>query len=717
MERKQPLSPKKAAIEIWGGIECTINRVNDQYRDQLEEIGHYERKDDIDRLADTGITFIRYPILWEKHQPDTALEPDFSWAASQLEAIRRNKLTPIAGLLHHGSGPAFTNMLDPTFAVKLSAYAKKVATKFPFIEYYTPVNEPLTTARFSGLYGVWYPHKKNARDFVTMLLNEMKGTVLAMKEIRKVNPAAKLVQTEDLTKIQSSPGLRYQAAFENERRWLTYDLLCGKINRKHPLWKYLRTLKIEEKALQFFLDNPCPPDVIGCNYYLTSERYLDEKVEKYPAHCRGTNGKHYYADVESVRVNKMIGMKALLREVWKRYGISVAVTEVHLHCTREEQLRWMMEVWNTCNELKQEGTDIRAITAWAMLGSFDWNTLITQRNHHYESGVFDTRGNTLRKTAICNMIQSLSSSGGFYHPVLEQKGWWHNEPRNKNIQVKRKASPILITGKTGTLGKAFSNIGLQRSLETILLSRQELDICDEKSIRQAIDEYKPWAIINTAGYVRVDDAEVCPDECMRINVYGAGLLAKLCNTNGIRYMTFSSDMVFDGGKQLPYTENDKVNPINIYGASKAKAEQLVLKENAGSLVIRTSTFFGPWDTYNFAYDLLQKLERKEPCVAIKNVYISPTYVPDLVNTALDIFIDEEKGIWHITNDGCMSWSDILREIAKRGGHRENAIQHVLLEEINSVAKRPLYSAMESEKGVKLSSVDNALSRYFLEKTV
>lgn len=717
MERKCHSWQKKAEVEIWGGIECTINRVNDHYRDQLEDTGHYNRKKDIDILAATGIRRIRYPVLWEKHQPNEKETPNFDWAEKQLDAIKKNKLSPIVGLLHHGSGPKFTNLLDPLFPYKFMEYAKLVATKFPWVEYYTPVNEPLTTARFSGLYGIWYPHKKEPAAFIMMLLHQMKATVLAMKEIRKINPHAKLVQTEDLTKIQSTALLQYQADFENERRWLTYDLLCGRVDRSHPLWPYFRYLNIPEEELIFFIKNTCEPAIIGCNYYLTSERFLDEHIDQYPQHCRGNNGKHCYADAESVRVNRMLGLKALLKEVWKRYQIPIAVTEVHLHCTREEQIRWMMEAWDTCTTLKTQGVDMKALTAWAMLGSYDWNTLITEHNKHYESGAFDIREGIVRKTVICKVIESLSAWGNFSHPVLEQKGWWHNENKYVNSISQPQTNAILIIGKNGTLGKAFSNICGQRSLKSILLSRQELDICDEKSIRNAINQYKPWAIINTAGYVRVDEAESAADECLRINAYGAGLLAKVCNSSGIKFMTFSSDMVFDGNKQAPYTENDNVNPVNTYGLSKAKAEELVLKEHPGALIIRTSSFFGPWDSYNFAYCILQKLAKNESCIAFKNVFISPTYVPDLVHTALDIFIDEEKGIWHITNDGCTSWSDIAAEIAERAGYKRNTIQNAFVEDINPLAKRPLYSAMQSARGIKLSSIDNAISRYFSEKIV
>jgi dTDP-4-dehydrorhamnose reductase len=139
-------------------------------------------------------------------------------------------IEPVAGLLHHGSGPAYTNLADPLFAEKLASYAGQVARKFPWIKYYTPVNEPLTTARFSGMYGLWYPHKTDTKSFLVMLLNQLKAVSLSMAEIRKVNPSAKLVQTEDLAKIHSTALLAYQRDFENLRRWLSFDLLCGKLH-------------------------------------------------------------------------------------------------------------------------------------------------------------------------------------------------------------------------------------------------------------------------------------------------------------------------------------------------------------------------------------------------------------------------------------------------------------------------------------------------------
>src|SRR5918911_288026 len=101
-------------LELWGGIECTVNRVGDAHFDQLARSGHDERIEDLDLVASLGIRTLRYPVLWERH-----LDGDWSWADRRLERLRELGITPIVGLVHHGSGPLHTNLLDPSFAAQL----------------------------------------------------------------------------------------------------------------------------------------------------------------------------------------------------------------------------------------------------------------------------------------------------------------------------------------------------------------------------------------------------------------------------------------------------------------------------------------------------------------------------------------------------------------------------------------------------------------------
>jgi dTDP-4-dehydrorhamnose reductase len=708
--------------ELWGGIECTINRVGDQYRDQLLYSGHYYRDQDIESINSLGVTALRYPILWERHESEKGKTLDWSWIERQLNLLREKKIQPIAGLLHHGSGPSFTNLLDEKFPIHLAEYASQVAQKFPWIEYYTPVNEPLTTSRFSGLYGLWYPHHYDEESFLKMLINQVRGIILSMREIRKVNPNAKLVQTEDLAKVHSTKRLRYQAKFENHRAWLTWDLLHGRVNDNHPLWKYFLKHGIDESSLNFFMENPCVPYIMGLNYYITSERYLDGNLKRYPSHTYGGNGKHSYADVEAVRVSERAGLYHLLQEAWTRYRTPIAITEAHLNCTREEQMRWFYEIWQTSCQAKKSGVDLRAVTAWSLFGSFDWNTLLTQENRHYETGVFELKNNSLRPTAFTKMIKSLGANETKEHPVLHTKGWWYRndrfviEPRTaKEFGEKKPATPLLIIGKYGTLASAFIRICNQRGIHHVALSRNDLNIASSKNLKTAIDLYKPWAIVNTAGYVMVDEAENNLEECFLTNTHAPANLASICRDAGIRFMTFSSDLVFGGEKRSPYIEGDQVKPLNVYGESKAKCENLVSLNDPSALIIRTSSFFGPWDRYNFAYQVLQSLQTRTPFAAVDDVVISPTYVPDLVHQTLDLLIDEESGIWHVTNDGVASWADFAEEVASRAGFARQKIKISTSSQMCWKATRPPYSVLQSSRGLKLPTLDHAIERFFKEK--
>ncbi|MFL6212487.1 MAG: family 1 glycosylhydrolase [Blastocatellia bacterium] len=725
-------SADASPLELWAGIECTVNRVGDCYFDQLERNGHAERASDLDLIAALGVRTVRYPVLWERTAPAGIERADWSWADARLTRLRELSIKPIVGLLHHGSGPRHTSLVDPDFVTQFTDYARAVAERYEWVEDYTPINEPLTTARFSGLYGHWYPHGRDDLTFAQALLNECRATALAMRAIRKINPAARLVQTEDLGKTYSTPLLAYQAEFENERRWLSFDLMGGRVGQGHSAWDYLRWVGVNEDELRWFLDNPCAPDIIGINHYLTSERFLDERLDRYPESLHGSNGHHAYADVEAVRVcgEGIAGPQTLLREAWQRYRTPIAVTEAHLGCTREEQLRWFGEVWDAAQRLRDKGVDVRAVTAWALLGSFDWNSLLTRRSDHYEPAAFDLRAPRPRPTALAHLIRDLAAGRDHDHAVLDSSGWWRRAERliyppvtpaqavrkrnEKVIWHTKTPRPILITGATGTLGRAFARVCAARGLKYHLLTRREMDIANPRSVRAALSRIKPWAVINTAGYVRVDDAENDAARCMRENAEGPALLAAECAARGVRLVTFSSDLVFDGERATPYLESDTRAPLNVYGVSKAQAEADVLQSLPSALVIRTSAFFGPWDEYNFVTLALRALGEGQRFIAADDLFVSPTYVPDLVSASLDLLIDGERGIWHLANAGGISWADLARLAASFAGISGEAVEPRSASALGFIAPRPRYSVMASERGDLMPSLEDALSRYCRE---
>ncbi|WP_426492752.1 family 1 glycosylhydrolase [Hymenobacter sp. 102] len=420
-------------VPLWGGVECTCRRVGDAYSDQLTRSGHIHRLSDLDRFAELGLRTLRYPILWEHVAPDSLDSPDWRWADERLHRLQALAIEPIVGLVHHGSGPRYTALNQPSFAPGLARYAGLVAARYPWVRYYTPVNEPLTTARFSGLYGLWYPHGTSDEVFVRVLYNQVLAIKLAMQAIRGVNPDAQLVQTEDLGYAHARPVLAERAAFENNRRWLTFDLLSGTVTQHHPLWHYLRRHGLSETELLVFSQDPMPPAILGINYYATSERFLDDQLpgcSKQDAQS-GNAGHPSYADVEAIRSPEVcpVGLEALLAQAWLRYGQPLAITECHLGCTREEQLRWLHQSWETANRLRAQGVEVLGLTVWSLLGAYDWDTLLIRDGASYESGVFDVRSGQPRPTALSAMVRNLIRHGHHPHPVVQGLGWWQRPIR------------------------------------------------------------------------------------------------------------------------------------------------------------------------------------------------------------------------------------------------------------------------------------------------
>ncbi len=417
-------------LELWGGTESTINRVGDHYFDQNLWSGHRERADtDFARIAALGIRTLRLPLLWEQGNEDGIGTPDWPSFDRTLAAMQRNFLQPIVGLVHHGSGPRTTDLLDPAFPQKLAAYALQVAQRYPWVTDYTPVNEPHTTARFSCLYGLWYPHHHSVPSYLCALLHEVKATVLAMQAIRTVQPEARLLYTEDGGSIFSTPERESFRELRDARRWLGTDLLCGLVDEHHPLFGDLLQNGIAREDILWFAANPCPPAILGLNYYLTSDRFLDHRVDLYPHHFRGgETGTDPLVDIEAlrVRIEPLPGVAPILTEAWNRYGLPVAITEVHLCGSPEDQIRWLHEIWTAAQTARSAGVDVRAVTLWALLGSWNWSTLCTRDADAYEPGVFDARNGILHATPYTAYVQQLAMG----RPTPQQQpGWWTRADR------------------------------------------------------------------------------------------------------------------------------------------------------------------------------------------------------------------------------------------------------------------------------------------------
>jgi dTDP-4-dehydrorhamnose reductase len=386
-------------------------------------------------------------------------------------------------------------------------------------------------------------------------------------------------------------------------------------------------------------------------------------------------------------------------------------------------MRWFRDAWDDATELNKAGKQIIAVTSWAMLGASNWSSLATEDRGDFESGAFDPRAGNARPTGVAAVITA-ASQGGNMPLASNGKGWWqrtdrlHYRPvaivqRMRHNTPIEQTRPLLIAGATGTLGQALLRAARARGLYAVATSRAVMTLDCAKSVAAAIERYRPWAVINACGWVRVDEAEAHIDACNRSNVLGPITLAAHCDRLGIPNVHFSSDLVFDGQSSRPYFESDPVAPLNVYGRSKAAADAALLAIPT-ALVIRTAAFFSPFDAHNFAIALVESLRRDSSFGASSEHRITPTYVPHLSNFVLDILIDGETGLWHASNGEELSWHEFAFKLAIACQLDAALIEDATKTELGWLAERPLRSSLASKHGCYLPNLDQAIHSFARE---
>jgi len=385
-------------LEIWASPEPTVARIDaTTYRDQLDETGHGAREDDLDLLASLGIAATRYPVLWEKSVRSKRDAPDLAWAARRLERLRELGIESVVTLLHHGSGPADTSLIDPEFPEAFARYAGAVARRFPWVRRWTPINEPLTTARFSTLYGLWYPNLRDDGAFARAIVNEALALLLGMAAIRAHAPQAAFVLTEDLQSFTAlEPSVEPYVAHLRERMYFSLDLVCGRVVPGHALYGYLIDNGVARVTLERVARLACAPDLVGWNYYPNSERALR----------RGAAGG---IDDVPARFHRATSPRPLLRAAHERFGLPFGLSEAHINANEHARARWLYDRFDDLAALRDEGLPVRMLGAWAAFGLVDWDSLLTRREGFREDGVFAFAwpGETPRETAVATAVRAL----------------------------------------------------------------------------------------------------------------------------------------------------------------------------------------------------------------------------------------------------------------------------------------------------------------------
>lgn len=266
---------------------------------------------------------------------------------------------------------------------------------------------------------------------------------------------------------------------------------------------------------------------------------------------------------------------------------------------------------------------------------------------------------------------------------------------------------ILLTGADGLLGRSIRNC--DRDVECIALGRRELDITVEESIDEALRVHKPDWVFNCAAATDVDGCERDVAMACAVNARGPRLLAEACEER-CRLLHVSTDFVFGGGKNEPYVESDRTQPLNVYGASKRLGECAVLEH--GGVVVRTQWLYGIEKTgfVNWV------LDTQEPVRAIADSIGCPTNAADVAACMLDLAATDCEGIYHAANSGSCTRAEFAAAILRCAGISKQ-VKPTTMRDLKLAARRPRYSVLASERGLTLRPWQKALDAYFASSEI
>ncbi len=274
---------------------------------------------------------------------------------------------------------------------------------------------------------------------------------------------------------------------------------------------------------------------------------------------------------------------------------------------------------------------------------------------------------------------------------------------------------VLVTGASGQLG-----LELKKCLnpkDTFFADHARFDLTDEASMESAIKAFGPEVVVNCAAYTAVDRAENDVEACYDVNAAGVGKLARLACKYGFRIIHISTDYVFDGDKACAYTEDDIVNPLSVYGSSKAEGERLLMSEAPDSIIIRTGWLYSAQGK-NFVRSILSKALAGEDLRIVDDQTGTPTYAGDLAQAIKDILHSPTipAGIYHYSNDGSASWYDFGKEVCSQAGAKVN-VTAIKTADYPAAAVRPRFSVLDKSKIKKVFGGDVPHWRDSLHKCI
>jgi beta-glucosidase/6-phospho-beta-glucosidase/beta-galactosidase len=320
-------------------------------------------EEDLDLAASCNLDLMRYSAPWHSIERKKGVY-EWAWLDKALNRFRELGIEVILDPLHHTSFPDWLSggFANADFVHRYLRFIKKLAARYPWVRYYTIINEPFVTALFCGREGVWYPHFRTAESFIQMILNMGEAICLVSEYLTETLDEVHFIHVDTCEKHRPVNAASIEnARFRNELRFLVADLVLGKINDSHPLYNYLRENGASIEKLKWFTENPSRIDILGLDYYAHSELEWNRNVRVYP----NRNPE---------------GFAKIAMEYVERYNLPVMLTETNIRGFISDRITWLKFMVEQCEilekRLERKNIPFRGFCWYPFIDSTDWCSLV-----------------------------------------------------------------------------------------------------------------------------------------------------------------------------------------------------------------------------------------------------------------------------------------------------------------------------------------------------
>lgn len=375
------------------GIECSYPTIEHGKlrRDELEECGHYEHwREDIGLVRELGLKYLRYGLPY--YRINTARgQYDWSFADEVMAEMQKQKITPILDLMHFGVPDWIENYQNPELPVLFAEYADAVAERYPWVRYYTPINELYVTAKFSAKEGIWNEQRKDDKSFVTAVKHLVAANILAAHKIVRRRHNVVFVQSESAEYVHaclSTDGEPIE--LDNKLRFLALDLLYAHAPDADVCMYLLDNGLTRQEYDWFMAGEPPGYHVVGMDYY-------------------GGNEQVIIPDGTRVKSEDILGWYQISRQYYTRYHKPLMHTETNLP-DPERAPTWLWKQWVNILQMRSEGVPVLGFTWYSLHDQIDWDIALREKK------------GTINPSGLYDLERKRRPVGDAYRSLLESNG-------------------------------------------------------------------------------------------------------------------------------------------------------------------------------------------------------------------------------------------------------------------------------------------------------